>query len=103
LNELIAEDNEVNFGMCVQRAGDVMIAPTDWGHLTYNLLTSVGLAKEFQPWIPDEKYKNLLEQESSTRILRKKKEFEATNKNKILQQQSKKKNKKKKQQSSSEL
>jgi oxalate decarboxylase/phosphoglucose isomerase-like protein (cupin superfamily) len=103
LNELIAEDNEVNFGMCVQRAGDVMIAPTDWGHLTYNLLTSVGLAKEFQPWIPDEKYKNLLEQESSTRILRKKKEIEATNKNKnkILQQQNKKKNKKNK--SSSEL
>jgi hypothetical protein len=32
---------------CVQNAGDVMVVPAQWGHLTYNLKTSIGLAKEF--------------------------------------------------------
>jgi hypothetical protein len=35
------------FCRCVQRAGDMVIIPEDWGHLTFNLATSVGLAKEF--------------------------------------------------------
>ena len=32
---------------CVQRSGDMVVLPEDWGHLTYNIATSVGLAKEF--------------------------------------------------------
>lgn len=32
---------------CVQYAGDVVLAPPYWGHLTYNLATSIGMAKEF--------------------------------------------------------
>jgi hypothetical protein len=32
---------------CVQYAGDVVLAPPFWGHLTYNLATSIGMAKEF--------------------------------------------------------
>ena len=30
-----------------QRAGDVLVLPERWGHLTYNLRTSVGMAQEF--------------------------------------------------------
>lgn len=32
---------------CVQYGGDVLLAPPYWGHLTYNLATSIGMAKEF--------------------------------------------------------
>jgi hypothetical protein len=32
---------------CEQRAGDLLVVPDLWGHLTYNLETSVGLAQEF--------------------------------------------------------
>jgi len=32
---------------CIQYAGDVLLAPMYWGHLTYNLATSIGMAKEF--------------------------------------------------------
>ncbi len=32
---------------CIQQAGDLMFIPMGWGHLTYNLATSIGLAKEF--------------------------------------------------------
>ena len=31
---------------CIQNAGDVIILPRGWGHLTYNLQASIGLAKE---------------------------------------------------------
>ena len=31
---------------CVQNAGDVLLVPRKWGHLTYNLQASIGLAKE---------------------------------------------------------
>ena len=33
--------------VCDQRAGDVLVLPDLWGHLTYNLETSVGVAQEF--------------------------------------------------------
>lgn len=33
---------------CEQRAGDVLVLPDLWGHLTYNLQTSVGFAQEFR-------------------------------------------------------
>ena len=33
---------------CVQHAGDVLVLPDLWGHLTYNLDVSVGLAQEFE-------------------------------------------------------
>ena len=32
---------------CEQRAGDLLVMPDLWGHLTYNLETSVGVAQEF--------------------------------------------------------
>ena len=32
---------------CEQHAGDVLVLPDLWGHLTYNLETSVGVAQEF--------------------------------------------------------
>jgi hypothetical protein len=32
---------------CVQRAGDVILVPNGWAHLTYNLAASIGVAKEF--------------------------------------------------------
>ena len=31
----------------VQRAGDVLVLPDLWGHLTINVETSVGIAQEF--------------------------------------------------------
>ena len=31
---------------CIQNAGDVLLVPRKWGHLTYNLQASIGLAKE---------------------------------------------------------
>ena len=34
-------------GRCVQRGGDVVLVPAWWGHATYTLAPSVGLAKEF--------------------------------------------------------
>lgn len=39
---------------CVQEAGDVVFLAQRWGHLTYNLAASIGLAKEFTPfpWKP---------------------------------------------------
>ena len=33
---------------CVQHAGDVLVLPDLWGHLTLNLDVSVGLAQEFE-------------------------------------------------------
>ena len=30
-----------------QRAGDLLVLPEGWGHLTYNLRTSVGMSQEF--------------------------------------------------------
>ena len=33
--------------VCDQLAGDVLVLPDLWGHLTYNLETSVGVAQEF--------------------------------------------------------
>ena len=32
---------------CEQRAGDMLVLPDLWGHLTYNVETSVGYAQEF--------------------------------------------------------
>jgi len=32
---------------CEQRAGDVLVLPDLWGHLTWNVETSVGIAQEF--------------------------------------------------------
>jgi hypothetical protein len=32
---------------CEQRAGDVIVLPDLWGHVTLNLQTSVGVAQEF--------------------------------------------------------
>ena len=32
---------------CEQRGGDMLIVPDGWGHLTYNLETSIGVAQEF--------------------------------------------------------
>ena len=44
----LKESNSSNHHIrCVQRAGDVIIIPNGWAHLTYNLASSVGLAKEF--------------------------------------------------------
>jgi oxalate decarboxylase/phosphoglucose isomerase-like protein (cupin superfamily) len=40
---------------CVQYAGDVVLAPPYWGHLTYNLATSIGMAKEFSINPPPQK------------------------------------------------
>lgn len=36
-----------SFHQCDQEAGDLLVLPDLWGHLTYNLETSVGLAQEF--------------------------------------------------------
>jgi len=44
LNESKSSNRHIR---CVQRAGDVIIIPNGWAHLTYNLASSVGLAKEF--------------------------------------------------------
>ena len=42
-----ADENLGGKVRCVQRAGDVIVVPARWGHITYNLQASVGLAKEF--------------------------------------------------------
>ena len=34
--------------MCVQRAGDLLVLPWQWGHATLNLRSSVGIAREFR-------------------------------------------------------
>ena len=33
--------------LCVQEAGDVLVLPDAWGHLTYNVRSSIGIAQEF--------------------------------------------------------
>jgi len=47
-----SRDKESGVLRCVQKAGDVIVVPAQWGHLTYNLRTSIGLAKEFN-LVPD--------------------------------------------------
>ena len=32
---------------CIQEAGDMVLLPPNWGHMTYNLKASIGVAKEF--------------------------------------------------------
>jgi ribosomal protein L16 Arg81 hydroxylase len=32
---------------CVQRAGDLLVLPEAWAHATFNLRTSIGIAREF--------------------------------------------------------
>ena len=39
-----AEDRPME---CVQEAGDVLVLPDAWGHLTYNVRSSIGIAQEF--------------------------------------------------------
>ena len=54
VHRLASEDAEAGYVVgakvrCVQNAGDMIVVPPHWGHLTYNLATSIGLAKEFMP------------------------------------------------------
>ena len=37
---------------CEQRAGDMLLLPDRWGHLTVNLETSIGFAQEFRLRLP---------------------------------------------------
>lgn len=39
--------NATSLHVCDQAAGDLLIVPDLWGHLTYNLETSIGIAQEF--------------------------------------------------------
>lgn len=39
---------------CVQRAGDLIVVPANWGHMTYNFAESIGIAKEFTFYSRDE-------------------------------------------------
>ena len=54
VKRLASEDAKIGGGIgsggglrCVQHAGDMLVLPVGWGHLTLNLKTSVGVAKEF--------------------------------------------------------
>jgi len=54
VNKFAADDSSSMAGAtvggklrCVQRAGDMVFVPEKWSHMTYNLATSIGLAKTF--------------------------------------------------------
>jgi len=45
--QALAGDGPKGVLRCVQNAGDVLVVPPSWGHLTLNLAASIGVAKEF--------------------------------------------------------
>ena len=53
---------------CIQEAGDLVVIPALWGHMTYNLKASIGLAKEFHiNAVPGNRFRNPTRQDELSR------------------------------------